>query len=64
MQNWVEGNGCIVREETGFLDKSSDLVSTSRLDDDAISRLESQVEALVVRFYQSFGLVSSSGPIS
>ena len=59
VRNWVEGNGCIVREETAFLDKPLDLVSTSKVNDDAILRLESQVEALAVGFCQYFGLVRS-----
>lgn len=58
VRNWVEGNGSIVREETAYLEKSLDLVSASRMDDDALSRLQTQVEVMAVRVYQVLGLVS------
>jgi hypothetical protein len=44
LQNWINGNGCIAREETAYLDHSKDLLSISFREDSAVTWLEALVE--------------------
>ena len=52
--NWVEGNGCVARDETQWLEHRSDLCSVVRADDDALASLEPFVERLLSRIYGLF----------
>ena len=60
LRNWIEGSASIFREETAFLDKHLDLVSTSKMEDNAITKFQAQVEVLAARSYRFLGLVSFS----
>ena len=57
LQNWVDGNGCIAREETAYLARRKDLLSVVSADDGAASWLETLVEDSLVRLRECFGLV-------
>ncbi|KAK1828787.1 hypothetical protein QBC39DRAFT_358313 [Podospora conica] len=41
---WLEGNGCIAREEARYLQNDQDLLSLAHEPDDALTKLESWVE--------------------
>lgn len=55
LQNWVDGNGCIAREETAYLARTEDLVSVASLDDSAVMWLGSLAEDGRVYFRECFG---------
>ena len=57
LQNWVDGNGCIAREETAYLTRADDLLSVTPPDDSAVPWLESLVEDSHVYFRERFGKV-------
>lgn len=57
LQNWVNGNGCIAREETAYLERYKELLSVSSLDDHAITWLEILVGGILVRLSKCFGKV-------
>ncbi|KAL2820069.1 hypothetical protein BJX63DRAFT_337402 [Aspergillus granulosus] len=55
LQNWLDGNGCLAREESAYLEHRRDLVTlASPGDDDATTRLETWVEDKLIRFYRGF----------
>jgi hypothetical protein len=54
LQNWVNGNACLARDETEYLKFCKELLSISSPDDDTVSRLESWVEDILIRFYKGF----------
>lgn len=54
LQNWVNGNACLARDETAYLTYSKELLSVASLDDGAVTRLEAWVEDILIRFYKSF----------
>ncbi|KAK4161143.1 hypothetical protein QBC43DRAFT_324188 [Cladorrhinum sp. PSN259] len=54
LKNWVKGNGCLAREETEYLDCTTDLVSLCPAKDMAVTRLEAWVEDVLIRFYKDF----------
>ena len=58
LKNWVEGNGCISRAETQYLEHASDLFSTARDEDDALARLEPRVEDILIFLHRLFRKVS------
>lgn len=64
MQNWVDGNGCIAREETDYLACRKDLLSVTVPDDSALTWLETSVENSLIRFSKWFGRVSTILEIS
>ncbi|KAK0633929.1 hypothetical protein B0T14DRAFT_576202 [Immersiella caudata] len=47
LQNWLEGNACIAREESRFLEHSDDLFTFSRSNDRVVSWLERTVSKLL-----------------
>ncbi|KAK5651860.1 hypothetical protein OQA88_11629 [Cercophora sp. LCS_1] len=47
LRNWLEGNGCIAREESRFLEHSDDLFTLSRSNDGVVSWLERIVSKLL-----------------
>lgn len=57
LQNWVNGNACLAREETEYLTHYHELLSVAPSDDGAITRLESWVEDILIRFYKGLGKV-------
>lgn len=54
LQNWVNGNACLAREETAYLTQCKDLLSMASSDDNAVTRLEAWVEDKLIRFYKGF----------
>jgi hypothetical protein len=54
LQNWIEGNACLARDETAYLSFCKELLSIASPDDDAVARLESWVEDKLIRFYKGF----------
>ncbi|KAE9363029.1 hypothetical protein N431DRAFT_357402, partial [Stipitochalara longipes BDJ] len=54
LQNWVNGNACLAREETTYLSFCKELLSIATPDDDTVARLETWVEDNLIRFYKGF----------
>ncbi|EAQ92079.1 predicted protein [Chaetomium globosum CBS 148.51] len=54
LQNWVNGNRCITREETAFLHHLDDLIEICPTSDDIFVKLESWVEDGLLHFYKGF----------
>jgi hypothetical protein len=54
LQNWVDGNACLAREETQYLTHCKELLSVAPSDDRAVTRLEACVEDNLIRFYKGF----------
>jgi hypothetical protein len=57
LQNWVDGNGCIAREETAYLARTEDLVRVVSPNDSAVIWLGSLAEDGCVYFRECFGRV-------
>ncbi len=57
LQNWVNGNGCIAREETAYPERGEELLSVSSSDDRAITWLEILVGGILVRLSECIGQV-------
>ena len=53
-RNWVDGNGCIAREESRYLAHGEDLFTFSLEDQDPLSRLERSVEDALIPFLRSY----------
>jgi len=54
LRKWVDGNGCIAREESRYLGHGGDLFTFSSEDEDPLSRLERSVEDALVPFFRSY----------
>jgi len=54
LTNWLDGNGCVAREEAAYLYSSGDLASLASPSDNAIAQLENWVEDRVARCYKKF----------
>jgi hypothetical protein len=54
LQNWLDGTGCIAREETAYLTEQRELVSLAPVADSAVMHLEAWVEDKLIRFYRGF----------
>ncbi|ODM21461.1 hypothetical protein SI65_02305 [Aspergillus cristatus] len=54
LRKWVDGNGCIAREESRYLGHGEDLFTFSSEDKDPLSRLERSVEDALVPFFRSY----------
>ncbi|KNG47996.1 hypothetical protein DDE82_004440 [Stemphylium lycopersici] len=54
LQNWLDGNACLARQESAYLDAPLDMVSLAPCKDSAVSQLEVWVENKLIRFYQNF----------
>lgn len=54
LRNWLDGTGCIAREETAYLAHSRDMATLAPSIDHALLRLEVWVENLLIRFYRGF----------
>jgi hypothetical protein len=64
LQNWLDGTGCLAREETAYLTHSRDLVSLAPAGDNAVLQVETWVEDKLIRFYRGFRKVRESQPLS
>ena len=58
IQNWIEGTGCVAREETAFLEREDDLVNLASPRDYAIASLEPVIETIVMYLCKWFKRVS------
>jgi hypothetical protein len=54
LQNWLDGTGCLAREEMAYLTHQEELASLAPVTDNAITQLEAWVEDKLVRFYSGF----------
>jgi hypothetical protein len=57
LQNWIDGNGCIARQESAYLTHSREMVSLAPCRDTALSQVEIWVENKLIQFYRKFRLV-------
>lgn len=57
LQNWVEGTGCLSRDETKYLKHERELFSLVPPGDNAMKQLEDWVEDQLVRHYKNFRAV-------
>ena len=57
LQNWVDGTGCIVREETAYLQSNEELLTLRHSYDSAVTWLETIVEDSIIRLHSCFGRV-------
>ena len=48
LQNWLNGNWCLARDETAYLLQSRDLICLATLKDSAIDKLIAWVEDLLI----------------
>jgi hypothetical protein len=62
LQNWVNGNACLAREETAYLTHCKELLSIASSDDGAVTQLEAWVEDNLIRFYKCFREVRIYAP--
>jgi hypothetical protein len=62
LQNWVNGNACLAREETAYMSFCKELLSIASPDDNTVARLESWVEDSLIRFYKGFREVRTLCP--
>jgi hypothetical protein len=49
LQHWINGNGCVARNETAYLKRTEDLASVAETDDTVMSWLETLVEDCLIR---------------
>ena len=54
LQNWLDGTGCLAREETAYLAHRRELVSLAPVADSAVVQLEAWVEDKLIRFCRGF----------
>lgn len=54
LQNWINGNGCLARDETEYLKYRNDLLSIATADDGAVMKMESWVVNALIRWYKRF----------
>jgi hypothetical protein len=54
LQNWVDGNACLAREETAYLARGNELLSVAFSDDSALAQIEAWIEDYLVRFSSGF----------
>lgn len=54
LRNWLDGNGCLAREETEYLSHRGDLVSLAAPGDNAVVQLEAWVEDKVIKYHRRF----------
>ena len=60
LQNWLDGNGCLAREETAYLTHHRELISLAPAGDSATLQFESWVEDKLIRFCRAFRKVRES----
>ncbi|KAI0401134.1 hypothetical protein F4802DRAFT_582041 [Xylaria palmicola] len=54
LRNWVNGNGCVSRQETAYLDIEQDLLSLAGPGDRATSQLEAWIEDNLIEYCPGF----------
>lgn len=54
LRNWLQGTGCLAREETAYLSHDQELMSLAPVDDNALVQFEAWVEDWLIRWYRSF----------
>lgn len=54
LQNWLNGTGCLAREETEYLTHQNELISLASRGDSALLQLEGWIEDNLIRFYRGF----------
>lgn len=54
LQNWLDGNGCLAKEESAYLAHCGELVSLAPTRDSAILQLENWVETRLIRLWRNF----------
>jgi hypothetical protein len=54
LQNWLNGNGCIAREETAYLAHSREIATLAPSRDKALLKMEVWMENALFRFYRGF----------
>jgi hypothetical protein len=57
LQNWLDGTGCLAREETAYLTHHRELVSLAPAGDTAVLQVETWVEDKFIQFFRSFRTV-------
>lgn len=60
LQNWVDGTGCLARDETAYLTCKDELVSLAPAMDSAVLQLETWVEDKLIRYWHGFRRVRRS----
>ncbi|CAI0654757.1 unnamed protein product, partial [Colletotrichum noveboracense] len=54
LQNWVEDNSCLSRNETAYLEETADLATMAFSKDSAMEKLEDWVEDKLIQYYRGF----------
>ena len=54
LRHWVDGNACLARDETAYLERGGDLMSVARVEDNALGRLGALLEHALVRIHKGF----------
>lgn len=62
LQNWVEGTGCLSRDETKYLEHERELFSLAPPGDNAMKQLEDWVEGQLICHYKDFRAVCLNNP--
>lgn len=58
LRNWINGNGCVAREETAYLARSEELANVVDSDDTVMTWLETLVEDSLTRLRRCLRQVS------
>ena len=62
LQNWLDGNGCLARQETAYLSRYDDLLTAASPGDQSVTSLEAWVEVTLVNVYRYLRKVRTSTP--
>lgn len=54
LRNWLNGTGCLAREESAYLAHDQELASLVKFSDTALQQLEVWLEDKLIRFYSGF----------
>ncbi len=57
LRNWLEEAGCLVEDETAYLERENDLISLASSRDLAMKQLEDWIEDWLVQYYRGFRAV-------
>ena len=63
LQNWIQGNPCIARNEAEYLQHEEDLIALSSAEDESMTGLEEWVQDLLVRFFGEIYKVCTSNQL-
>ena len=64
VRNWIEGNSCIAREETQYLDHERDLVNLVGKGDDGLAFIEPLIEDVFIQAAKGLKRVRHTYPPS